>query len=1287
MTSNGEDSAYFGGIWGSMKTSTTRAGRLCQSVQSWRTDAYSWLGAVSRCMLRVREPRALCEAVCRLAVEQGGFHMAWIGLLDPEIHAITVAAQAGATVDLPPLRLGVTDGGSGDQDPIGALFGFAEHVVVNDVGADSGVDVWHEIAVRAGCRACVALPLIIAGRARGALSLYAAEPACFDDDALRQLGEMAADLGLALEHAEQEQRHRQVEKQLAQMKRLYATLSQVNQMIVRVRDRDALFQGICDIATRHGEFALAWIGLPVDATGDLVPVAASSLDVTSRPFSLVNSCAGALKDEPAATALRTSRVAVTADVQGGANAEQMRNQIGSLAYHASAAVPFHLRGKPVGALTLISREMGFFSSDEEVRLLEEMGLDISFALDTIEAEGDRRAAEEKLRESECRLKRFIELAPAAVAMLDRDMRYIAASRRWLADYRLADADITGRSHYEVFPEISESWKEIHRRCLAGAVERATDDPFLRADGTLDWVRWEVHPWYEMPGEIGGIILYTEVITGRRQAEKELQASEAHYRTLIECSSSVIATIDIDGYFHFGNAVAASQLGCSPGDIVGKHMSDFFAADVAEYHVRQIRRVLESNEGLIEESETVVNGQRHFYLNNIQPIRDASGQTALAMLNAQDITDLKRAEEQLRRSEERFRTVFEQAPFAMAMYTPDGAQQRVNRAWENLLGVTAEQWRTFNILDDTRTRTTPNLQQVERIFVNGEAAPLLPEFYDPGDRGLPGRSRWIEGSMYPVRDAAGALSEVVLMLRDITEARQAAATRARLAAVVETSEDAIIGITADRIIETWNRGATRLLGYDAAEAVGQPVTMLLPREPHAGLPPGMPFQELGGHIAPLETELVHKTGSAVLVSVTVAPLVDADGVPGAAAIVRDISARVRAQKMLEKRVKARTRELESLLEISRVVASTLELGPLMDLLLDRLQELVGYKTARIISLEGSGGPPKLLALRHGGATMPPAGLVDHVLPSLRALVAGRKPVFVADLHRDERPLVAAFRRAFAEHKGFLPAEYVSWMMLPLLLGDRVLGFITLTDDRRGRYSARDADLGVLLASQAAVAIENATLYARAREVAVLEERGRLARELHDSVTQMLFSAGLITEVLPQLWDRDPMDAKQHLGDLQLLVRGALAEMRALLLELRPAALTDVDLGGLLRSLSDATTGRTRLPVTLTVDGRRLLPPDVQVALYRIAQEALTNATKHAGASALTVSLRYMARDVELRIGDDGTGFDPTAVGPEHLGLRIMAERASQVGATLAIESTPGNGTMVTLRWIGPAVEEV
>ena len=208
---------------------------------------------------------------------------------------------------------------------------------------------------------------------------------------------------------------------------------------------------------------------------------------------------------------------------------------------------------------------------------------------------------------------------------------------------------------------------------------------------------------------------------------------------------------------------------------------------------------------------------------------------------------------------------------------------------------------------------------------------------------------------------------------------------------------------------------------------------------------------------------------------------------------------------------------------------------------------------------------------------------------------------------------------------------------------------------------------------------AILDAQAREQAAAEERSRLARDLHDAVSQMLFSASLTAEALPKLWDMDPERGREGLREVRQLTRGALAEMRTLLFELRPSALANAELTDLLKQLAEAVTGRAGVPVSTQFEGRCCLPFDTKIAFYRIAQEALNNMAKHAHADRGEVILKCEPGRVELRVKDNGTGFDPSAMARKSLGLGIMRERARAVGTSLDVLSESGRGTQVTAVW--------
>jgi PAS domain S-box-containing protein len=248
---------------------------------------------------------------------------------------------------------------------------------------------------------------------------------------------------------------------------------------------------------------------------------------------------------------------------------------------------------------------------------------------------------------------------------------------------------------------------------------------------------------------------------------------------------------------------------------------------------------------------------------------------------------------------------------------------------------------------------------------------------------------------------------------------------------------------------------------------------------------------------------------------------------------------------------------------------------------------------------------------------------------------------------------------------------------------------------GRYSDEDLTILELLAAHAATAIENARRAQQTRRDAVDDERNRLARELHDSVTQSLFSASLIAERLPEVSRRNPDEGRQGLNLVQQLVRGALAEMRALLIELRPAALAAAPLHEAIDHLAQAFGGRRGITIAVNLAPVPPLPPAVQVALYRIVQESLSNVVKHARATSATVHLDVdppvrgeepWTGTVRIHVQDDGRGFQPEHLRAGSFGIGIMHERATTISARLAIASHPGDGTTVTLSWSGTNAQE-
>ncbi|MCH0542505.1 GAF domain-containing sensor histidine kinase [Streptomyces sp. MUM 203J] len=295
--------------------------------------------------------------------------------------------------------------------------------------------------------------------------------------------------------------------------------------------------------------------------------------------------------------------------------------------------------------------------------------------------------------------------------------------------------------------------------------------------------------------------------------------------------------------------------------------------------------------------------------------------------------------------------------------------------------------------------------------------------------------------------------------------------------------------------------------------------------------------------------------------------------------------------------------------------------------------------------------------------------------LAAMLHNEKPERLADVRED--PRFEGWPDAHPDMSDFLG--------LPVRDGDETIAALFLANKRCPApgggcgFTAEDEQLLGILAQHAAIALTNARLYERSRELTIAEERSRLAHELHDAVSQKLFSLRLTAQAAARLVDRDPARAKGELQQIAALAAEAADELRAAVVELRPAALDEDGLAHTLRShiqvLDRAHTAR----VTFDAGPVRALPAAQEEALLRVAQEALHNALRHSGADRVAVRLTRAGPGARLVISDDGTGFDPHAVrrAGRHLGLVSMRDRAGGVGGRLAVHSAPGEGTTIEM----------
>ncbi|MBI3649490.1 MAG: PAS domain S-box protein [Acidobacteria bacterium] len=264
---------------------------------------------------------------------------------------------------------------------------------------------------------------------------------------------------------------------------------------------------------------------------------------------------------------------------------------------------------------------------------------------------ERKRAEEELTVSDNLLRQFIAHAPAAIAMLDTQMRYLQTSERWRRDYHIEEAEIVGKSHYEIFPDTPQRWKEAHRRVLAGAVESCSEDPFPRADGSLEWLQWEARPWHKAGGEIGGVIFFTQVITQRKKSEEAMRESEERFRKAMKYAAIGMAIVGLDGRWIQVNNALCDILGYTAEELLLKTGQALTHPDDVEDYLQQARALLagECRSYQMEKRYFHKRGQVVWVLLSASLIHDAAGQPLHVIAQIQDITSRKLMEAQLAQS--------------------------------------------------------------------------------------------------------------------------------------------------------------------------------------------------------------------------------------------------------------------------------------------------------------------------------------------------------------------------------------------------------------------------------------------------------------------------------------------------------------------------------------------------------------------------------------------------------------------------------------------------------------
>ncbi len=303
---------------------------------------------------------------------------------------------------------------------------------------------------------------------------------------------------------------------------------------------------------------------------------------------------------------------------------------------------------------------------------------------------------ESLRENNELLRLFIEHAPVALAMFDRKMRYLAFSLRWMTDYALGNQIIIGRSHYEVFPEISERWKALHARALAGEVLRCAEESFERMDGTVQWLKCEIWPWKTNDGDIGGILIFSEDIGEHKQMASALEQNATQLRTLVQTIPDLVWLKDTEGVYLSCNPMFERLYGAREADIIGKSDYDFVDKELADFFRKHdLKAMADDKPSINEEWLTFAeNGYRGLFETIKTPMKDAKGNLAGVLGISRDITERKQAAQKVAESERYFRSLFENMlegyAYCKMIYKEGIAEDfvyiDVNQAFETLTGL-------------------------------------------------------------------------------------------------------------------------------------------------------------------------------------------------------------------------------------------------------------------------------------------------------------------------------------------------------------------------------------------------------------------------------------------------------------------------------------------------------------------------------------------------------------------------------------------------------------------------
>ncbi len=886
---------------------------------------------------------------------------------------------------------------------------------------------------------------------------------------------------------------------------------------------------------------------------------------------------------------------------------------------------------------------------------------------------ERKKNEEALRASEAELRAVFEAMTDLIFVIDGEGRHLKVALTNPSLLYRPSTEITGRTLHEIFPPEQADMFLGHVRQALQTRRSVHFEYVLTINQGEMWFEATVSPMLE-----DSVVWVARDITERKRSEQALAQSEGRLRQIIETEPECVKVLGANGALLEMNPAGLSMIEAdSLEQVRGRSVYRYIAPAHRKAFVDLTEKVLRGGSGTLEFELVGLRGTRRWLETHAVPLRDAGGGASGLLAITRDVTKRKEAEKGLRDAEFKYRTLVERIPATIYIQMPQFsgagayAVAYMSPQVEKLLGHPAQRF----VEDPNFWNSVTHPEDLERLMAETERTDQTGEPFAMEYRMLhkDGGYRWIRDEAVLVTDEQDTPLYWQGVFSDVTERKQAEAAMVEserlYRTVIEQATENIFLIDVEtRYIVESNRAFREALGYSEDELLRMTLYDVVAAD-RESVDRNLRRTLERGRASVGERRYRRKDGTLLDVEAGGSVIVR-DGRQTLVAVAHDITERARAQHLLEERVAT----------LSGIAAEQTLDRPTEAVLGELAERVVNASTAVAcgIVLIGEQGD----AVDLFGSYGLPEGYTAELRKAYRAGV--KSPSLEA--FRDRRPvLVRGIKDYLLSDPLYSPIHHfvneVPWDVvysLPLVARGQSLGaiFFCFLPDQE---PAEDEKVFLrAVADQAAVAVENARLFSETRGKAALEERQKLARELHDSVSQALYGISLGVETARELLPDEPERAAEPLDYATTLAEAGMTEMRALIFELRPESLEKEGLVAALEKQAAAVQARHDIRVEATLGEEPAVPLETKESLYRIAQEALHNTVKHARAANVKLKLEENGEGLKLEIQDDGTGFNAQNDFPGHLGLDSMRERATREGGTLEVATRPGQGVHIIAR---------